>query len=281
MKNFSEIRQEIYRYNFSTAVSDHGVDLRNWKRNPYTCFKSRFYIEASAVLVFILSRTSIRPNMVTLIYALCGVIGGTLLSIPNKTAILIALSIFFSKGVLDWSDGALARMKDLTSAKGAVLDSWGALINSLGFQMGLGFYVAMRSGHMIYFYLITIIIALRAADIRHFTYQHFSAQFIDGSTREDKAELKTKVFGASQHEQRTDNPSGWLMGRLRGFLDDRARSVDFICLFILIEVICPRFFMTWLFVWALLIRHLLIFLRGIYLVFRENWIEDTKESFFK
>lgn len=177
MHSLSEIRKEIYQYNFNVASSVYGVDLKNWRKNPYTFLKSVFYIETSAVLVFFLVKTRIHPNTVTLIYALLGVIGGILLSIPNNLAIFLAIFIFFSKGILDWSDGPLARMTKRTSLNGEVLDPWGALIGSLGFQVGLGFYVALHSGSIIYFYLLVIILALRAGNIRSFTYQHFAVNW--------------------------------------------------------------------------------------------------------
>ncbi|MDD5689123.1 MAG: CDP-alcohol phosphatidyltransferase family protein [Caldisericia bacterium] len=281
MHNLSEIRKEIYQYNFKTAVSVYNVDLKNWRRNPYTFLKSIFYIEMSAILVFVLLKTRIHPNTVTLIYALCGILGGILLSIPNNLTIFLAIFIFFSKGILDWSDGPLARMTNRTSVKGEVLDSWGALIGSLGFQLGLGFYVAIHSGDIIYFYLLAIILALRAGNIMNYTYQHFAGELVN-SSRENKIGLKPKIYeNTLQHEQKIGKILRRLMNFIRDFFDDRARSVDFICLFILIEILFPGFFVTWLAVWALAFKYLSIFLGGIFLMLRRNWIENTRNSIFK
>ncbi len=281
MHNLSEIRQELDQYNFNIAASVYGVDLKNWRRNPYTYLKSRFYVEIGAMLVFVLLKTRIHPNTVTLIYALCGILGGVLLSIPNNLTILLAIFIFFSKGILDWIDGPLARMTNRESINGEVLDPWGALIGSLGFQVGLGFYVAMHSGDIIYFYLVVIILALRAGNIRSFTYQHFAGELINGS-RENKAGLKPKIYeNTLQHKQGTDKVLARLMNFIRDFLDDRARSVDFICLLIFIEILFSNFFATWLVIWALTVKYLLIFLGGIFLALRRNWIENTRDSIFK
>jgi len=281
MNNLSEIRKEVYRDRFNDVAFVYSVDLKNWRRNPYTYLKSIFYIEMSAILVFVLLKTRIHPNTVTLTYALCGVIGGILLSIPTNLTILLAIFIFFTKGILDWADGPLARLTKRTSVIGEVLDPWGALINSLGFQLGLGFYIAIHSGNIIYLYLIAIILALRVGNIRTFTYQYFAGELVDGS-RERKAGLEPKTYeNTSQSKQGTGRVLLRLMNFVRDFLDDRARSVDFICLLILIEILFPGVFVTWLVVWALAVKHLLIFLGGIFLALRRNWIENTRNSIFK
>src|SRR4030065_481052 len=110
----SEIRK--IRYDYTVDYDNFlGIDVNDWKKNPYTWFKSRFYIAFSAILVFLLLRTRIHPNTITLIYALCGLVGGVLLAIPNNITIFLGIFIFFSKGILDWSDGLLARITNRTS----------------------------------------------------------------------------------------------------------------------------------------------------------------------
>ncbi len=282
MKKFSEIRKTIYQEKSVYAADDCGINLRNWKRNPYTSFKAVFYIETSAIFVFLLLKfkSKIHPNTITLAYAFCGIIGGVLLSIPHNTTIILALIIFFSKGILDWSDGTLARMTGRTSVEGGVLDPWGSIINSLGFQAGLGFYVALYSGNIIYFYLVAIILIFRAGDIRTCTYQRFATALIN-NPREDKAESKPK---SDESALPSSQGSGKGLARftnfIRNFLDDRARSVDFIILLIIIELLVPGFFVTWLVVWALAVKHLIIFLGSIFLAVKRGWIKNTRDSMY-
>ncbi len=45
-----------------------GTDINNFFNNPYTFFKSRYYIEVSALLVFFLQFSRISPNFITTIY---------------------------------------------------------------------------------------------------------------------------------------------------------------------------------------------------------------------
>ena len=281
MYNLSEIRKHIYQYSFDVADSVYNIDLKNWKKNPYTLLKSIFYIETSSILVYFLLKTKVHPNTITLLYALCGVVGGVLLSVPNRITILLALFIFFTKGILDWSDGSLARITKRTSVKGGVLDPWGALINSLGFYLGLGFYVFAKSGNPVYLYLIAIILALRAGSIRNYTYQHYAGEIAEG-TREEKAGIK--AINYEKVLTKKEELKGFLKyfkNFVSGFLDDRARSVDFISLLILIEILYSQFFITWIVVLALFVKYLIIFLGEIFLVLKRNWIENTKDSIFK
>ena len=45
--------------------------LNDWKNNPYTFIKARFYMEMSAILVYFLLRVKAKPNTITILYALC------------------------------------------------------------------------------------------------------------------------------------------------------------------------------------------------------------------
>ena len=114
-----ELRKHQYEYHFNRFPY-----MKDWKTNPYTCFKSRVYMELSAILVYLLLKTSIHPNTVSVCYMILGIMGGVLLAIPIKATILFSILIFFLKGVLDWSDGHLARIKEQTSITGEILDPY-------------------------------------------------------------------------------------------------------------------------------------------------------------
>ena len=45
----------------------------------------------------------------------------------------------FSKGVVDWADGHLARLKKKQSLSGHILDVFGARVHSIAFFTALGF----------------------------------------------------------------------------------------------------------------------------------------------
>ena len=73
--------------------------LSDWRKNPYTFLKAKFYMEMSAILVYYLIKLKVKPNTVTILYAMCGIIGGLLFSLPYKGCVLFALLIFFVKAV--------------------------------------------------------------------------------------------------------------------------------------------------------------------------------------
>ena len=131
--------------------------LNQFMKNPYTYLKARYYMYCSVLLVYFLIKSNIRPNMVTIAYGLCGVIGGVLLAVPNSSCNIFGIFIFFNKGILDWSDGPLARLKYKISLKGHILDVYGAYLNSIGFTIGLGFFVVNQTGYELLIYPIATI----------------------------------------------------------------------------------------------------------------------------
>ena len=234
IRTLGELRRE--QYNYHSKLYPY---VNQWKKNPYTWIKARFYMEASALLLSLLVRTNIKPNSITIVYGMLGIVGGVLLAIPNDVTIIAAVCIFFSKGILDWSDGHLARIRGQTSLTGHILDMYGAHVNSLGFQMGLGFYVAHKGGS-IYLYLIPLIPLFYALSITNYSY---SALFkaIPGLLHKQDSEAR----GQHQGGHAIVGASRWYTC-LSGILDDRARNVDLIALLILAELVYPQVFVTWI-----------------------------------
>ena len=272
------IRKIRFDYTVGFAGS-LGIDINDWKKNPYTYFKSRFYIEMSSLLVSVLIKTKIHPNTITLMYGACGILGAILVAIPRTETILAALVIFFSKGILDWSDGLLARLTGRTSIRGGVLDPWGALLNSLGFIVGVGLYAAHKTQDNTYFYLLIITLAARAGDLMHYTYRHFLNTVIKKPESLNKR-MAAQASGSQEVKVQAVKPFLALRKMISGFLDDRARSVDFICLLIILELLYPQFFVTGYIVWAWMFKYLLVFAGGVYRSVRHDWIEKTHSSVF-
>ncbi len=277
VKTLRELRAEQY------AHHDRLYPFMNqWKTSPYTFVKARFYMEASAVLVYLLLKTNIRPNTVTIVYGLAGVIGGVLLAIPNQGTITAAVAIFFLKGILDWSDGYLARVTGQTSLTGHVLDCYGALLNSLGFIMGLGFYVAAHTQQNIYYYLLPLIPFFSAANM--FSFGKMMA-FEEISSLSDNHELlrKERPDPAVNKPLSSIDPENpryrKIFAFFKGFLDDRARSVDFICLVILVEIYAGTEFMVSPILFLLILaKKGLVFLGYFYLVSKGGWCENQLEE---
>ena len=164
MNTLKDLRNQQYDYHRKQFPY-----LFDYIKNPYSFLKAKFYMESSAVLVYLLLRTNIKPNTITIIYGLLGIVTGILLSIPNNYTIFIALIIAFTKGTLDWSDGHFARITGQTSLTGHILDVYGAHLNSLGLQIGLGLYIANNSDTLVFYYLVPLLLFFRIANLYVFS----------------------------------------------------------------------------------------------------------------
>ena len=277
MQTIKEARK--YQYNYH---SERFPYVDDWKHNPYTFLKARFYMEASAILVYFLLKTNIKPNTITIIYGLAGIVGGILLSIPLKVTIILALIIFFTKGILDWSDGHLARVTGQTSVTGHVLDVYGALLNDLGFQMGLGFYVAFKTDIVMFYYLIPLIPFFYATGLKSFSVQVLFQEMMKKSFVKDR--IKKSYNDAAGFPSILEDPKGKILGKYRkyydifsGILDARARSVDFICFLILIETF-TNVSITWIIFIALVIKGFISFVGGYYITIKKGWVEKSVDA---
>ena len=266
---YKEIRNQQYYYHYKNYPY-----LKNWRKNPYSFLKAIFYMECSAILVFFLLKTKIKPNTITLHYALSGIIGGVFLAIPFKTTIIIALFIFFVKGILDWSDGHFARITNQTSITGHVLDVYGAHMNEVGFYLGLGYYIAIYSSMPIFFYFVPIYTFLVSINV--FTYSKrilFDEHKSKHNPLQPDKDISYKLDSSSIERNKFFQViKQKVISFLSSFLDGRARTIDFICLVILFELYFP-FKITWVILILLLFKHFFIFIGSFYLVVNKNWIE--------
>jgi len=268
-KTIRKLRNEQYSYNINLYPY-----LNNWKKNPYTFLKSIFYMESSAVFVWLLLKTKIKPNTVTIVYGIAGIVTGILLSIPNNYTIFIALIIAFTKGILDWSDGHFARITGQTSLTGHILDSYGAHLNSLGLQSGLGMYVAYRADTLLFYYLVPLLLFFRAGSIIRYS----KAILFEEISSENNVSLFQDNDSQGKNQDNINiNSLERLYSKYKnlfiGFLDDRARSVDLICLIILLEIVFP-INISWIVFLLILVKNFIIFTAPIYIIGKGGWVEN-------
>ncbi len=228
--NITQLRAEQYAHNGRLHPY-----INDWKKNPYTYLKARFYMEASAILVYFLAKTSISPNAITFMFGVAGLLGGVLLAVPNTITIHLALLVFFSKGVLDWSDGHLARLTGKTSLTGGILDPYASYMGVLAFQVALGFYVAQKSRVMAFYYLTPVIPLLYALKANTFAGNFLFRECLNSSALGKIANGNSRV---AKNAEKTGNGPALqrIINNLRGLLDDRARIIDCICLLVFIEM---------------------------------------------
>ena len=277
MQTIKETRKDQYNYH-----SEKFPYLDDWKRNPYSFLKARFFMETSAILVYFLLKTKIKPNTVTIIYALAGIVGGILLSIPLKVTIILALFIFFTKGILDWSDGHLARVTGQTSLTGHVLDVYGAYLGNLGFQTGLGFYVAFKTGNHAFYYLIPLIPFFFATGLIPCSQRILFVEMLKSNFMTDRMHKNADVATSNTTSK---NIKANLLDKYKkhskyffAFLDGRGRSVDFICLLILLEMF-TSVSITWIVFIIFVIRVMILFVGDYYSIIKkgriERWVDAT------
>ena len=121
--SWKEIRKKMYSsYDSDLILSRLDVDPNNWKKNPYTFLKSRYYIEIGSILIYFFFNTNITANAITFTYVALAPLAAIMLSINNNIAVAIGIFIFFNRSILDWIDGFWARNKNQTSYKGAILE---------------------------------------------------------------------------------------------------------------------------------------------------------------
>lgn len=265
MNSIAELRKQQYEYHYRLYPY-----IKDWYRGPYTWLKATFYMELSALLVYFLLKTKIKPNALTVTYGFLGLIGGVLLAIGTKQTIIIAISIFFLKGILDWSDGHLARITGQASLTGTVLDPYASLLGNFGLQIGLGFYVAQRSGLPIFYYLIPLIPLFYAINPLSFTSSWLFNNWIKAG--------KIKEYKNAEYKESAQNkvlPARYrtIYKLISNFLDGRAKNVDFICLLLLIEL-HTTVFLTWIIFLMLLMKQFIIFVSSLYVVVKGDWIEQ-------
>ncbi len=252
---YSYIRNMHWMTTKKILKDDFSINL---KTSPYTYFKSIIYIEISALIVFFLQSSFITPNYITLFYAFLGLIGGIFIGSAQGDLIIIGAIIFFFKSAIDWSDGLLARLTNKTSALGSLLDDWAGYIGFYSFIIGFSFYLFNTTGELHYIYAIFVILVLKAIDLKNFFYINTVLKIPS-----NKIINKKDISSFKKNKKIKENIFLFL---LRNTLDDRARTIDLICLLILIDFFYREVNFLSYILYAFVFKSLLVFLGNFYLV---------------
>lgn len=222
MINFCTLRKKNYEYRKNLGDFDNNF----LKNSPYTYLKAKLYIELSTILTFLIQFTSLTPNHISLVYALSGIFGGVLISTDINSLIIIGLFIFYFKNSLDWTDGFYAKIKNEKSIVGHILDTWGSHIGHISLIIGIGIYCYNTFEKDIYLILTILILFLNLINLKFFAYyQLFHEVLSDNLTIKSNKNLKISQKKSLLHNF------------LINFMDHRARTVDFVCLLIFLEIL--------------------------------------------
>jgi phosphatidylglycerophosphate synthase len=111
------------------ASGDRGVlehALLRALENPRDGYLDRLlHRHLSRPLTRVLLRVPVSPNTITVVGVLLGMLGGILIGFPGPLALAAAVACVVLSGVLDCSDGELARLRFAESPLGHVLDVTG------------------------------------------------------------------------------------------------------------------------------------------------------------
>ena len=273
--NYSNLRK-INQTSKKKRTAALNADLDDWRHSPYTALKSRFFFEISTVIVYFLQFTPIKANWVTLLYAALGIISALLLGSGIDSVIIAGVVVIFFRNILDWIDGPLARIKKQSSNLGEILDDWCAIVGSFGFLVGLGMYLYNATQEIHFIYLILILITVRAIDLKDYAYHRTMYYFYKSNISTKKLRNKRK-----KNIQKGQNISSVLIklkNFFQNFLDDRARTNDFICLVILVELNYNQIFLTNFIYYLIVFKYIMLFLGGFYLVYFQNLVEKLNSK---
>ena len=282
LKTVTELRKFIYEYNRERFP----YIFTQWKWYSYRKLKAKMYMNVSPFLTFLFMKMGISPNAITVSYAFLGILGGIFLAIPIKWFVLAGIILFYFRPFLDWSDGLLARFTGRISTTGDLLDNYGALAGWVPLWAGIGLYVAEKFGDMrllvagvsaehIFYFLTPVIPVLIAINVmtsaknRLFD-EHLAKTVRKSLNKQDKAE--------STPDTKAPEPSAMFLKLWKIFsfisqiFEHNTRTVDIICLLILLELFLP-FFISWVIFLAFLAWQIVFFIAGFYIVARGGWAE--------
>ena len=227
MINFYKFRKKNWK-DQKKKEGNNKYELGNFRLNPYSSLKAKLYIEGSTLLILICIKLGIKPNTVTAAYALLGLLGALMLSVPNDTYNVIGVIIFFLKGIVDWTDGGVARLTNQTSKFGNLFDAWAGRFGHINFIFGLSCYLYFKNNEVYFLFLLIIILVVYSTSLKTMNLQIC-----------DLAMFK-KIQNMKLGKKLSKKINLPLLIKIREILknsfDDRARSVDLICLLIIINL---------------------------------------------
>lgn len=238
-----------------------------WKWYDYRRIKLNLYNFISSFIAHFLIKWKVKPNYITAVYAIMGVAGGILVAIPDKAAIYCAISFFYFKGLLDWCDGAAARVNNQVTLSGAAFDGYAASVGWIALWGGVGIYLGNSTDNLFY-YLAPVIPVLFAADI----YSNLRDTLIFRNYLKDSIANKQDI-----NYNREVRFSPGRLRKIKNAIDfifqHEVHSVDFICLLILIETL-SSVRILWVYYSAFLVWQIIIFFVRLVMITRGGLAES-------
>tara|TARA_Y100000591_G_C21801847_1_gene682497 strand:- start:301 stop:1134 length:834 start_codon:yes stop_codon:yes gene_type:complete len=268
---YSRLRKLHWSDQKKILKNKFNINISEFISQPYSFFKTVLYIELSSILVFFIQNTIITPNALSISYAILGLLSGVFLATNNENFILAGLIIIFLKGIVDWSDGLLARISKKTSFLGSILDEWGGLIGAYSFIFGFGFYLYNIDNERVFIFLTIFILVLRSLDLKNFFY--FTTTYKLYNNEIHKIEHKKLSNKKKEKKYNVEKFIYYIKVIFQNFLDDRARSIDFICFLIFLDIFYIEItFLKYIF-FVLAFKYAVLFIGSFYLIYFKDYIK--------
>ena len=168
MYSYSNLRRLLYEESFQTELVDSNLDLRTWKKHPYTKFKSHVYIELASLMAIPCLYCRVHPNTITLVYASMGLLGILAYATGSEVGFWVGTIIFFLKSSLDWLDGFIARRLKKKSQVGAAFDEWGGAFNTACFQFATMLFLFNATAHTFFLIALSLILLLNGWTFKYY-----------------------------------------------------------------------------------------------------------------
>lgn len=244
--------------------------IAQWRPYAYRKIKVVIYVNVCAWLIYLFMKLKVKPNTLTAVYALMGLLGGFLLAMPSHTMVLIGVSFFYFRPFLDWADGPLARETNQTSLTGDILDSYAAPLGWVALWSAMGLYLG-RTTHPIFYSLAPLAPFFFAVDIyaiarERLIYHHLKCG-------DNSAHRKGRSI-ATQPSAVDSNNSG--LRRIKRAVDavfeHNSRTLDIICYVLLIEVIFSVS-IIWAYYLSFLCWQGCVFTMRLFALYKGGWAE--------
>ena len=275
--SYKLIRKLSYEREEKVLKSDYNFDMNNWSSSPYTCFKIRFNIEISVLIVYFLKNININPNHISYIYALSAFVASICFYSNNVIIIFLGIFLFFFKGVIDNADGLLARLKFRTTNLGAIVDTWGGMVSEICFMLALGLYLFNHTSQITYIWLMIFSIIFKSIDIKRYAYA-----FVGAGKYNQSIFLKEKNNTKSKSKKIIKRLNKNIFKRLiiDGF-NYNARTMDLILFGIVVELLNKELIFTHYFFYFYLFRGIIIFFGNIYIINKEEFLINLLKNNIK
>ena len=136
MHTLNYIRKNTYRRNDNIFKKVYGKrtlskNFSLFRVNPYSKIKTILNIEIACLLIYLLLRTKLSANIVSISGVVWSLIGIIFLSFYNSFLFYLGIIILFLKLIPDYVDGQLALFQKKISLTGHELDGWAGNMSTI------------------------------------------------------------------------------------------------------------------------------------------------------